>query len=91
MSSSANQLEAFLARLYVDPVARASFKSNPRAEAEKAGLSDEQCAALEQLDWMGLEMAARSFAKKRHRKHRSTWFAALRTCVSRLRFSRFMP
>src|SRR5271165_1082707 len=45
-------------------VARASFKSNPRAEAKKAGLSDDQSTALENLDWIGLEMAARSFAKK---------------------------
>jgi hypothetical protein len=32
---SANQLEAFLARLYVDVDARANFKANPRAESKK--------------------------------------------------------
>jgi hypothetical protein len=91
MSSSSAQLEAFLARLYVDPAARASFKSNPRVEAKKAGLSDEQCAALENLDWIGLEMAARSFAKKRQLKRRPAWFIALRTRISRLPLSRFIP
>jgi hypothetical protein len=90
MSSSANQLEAFLARLYVDDAARASFKCNPRVEAEKAGLSDEQCAALENLDWIGLEMAARSFAKKRQLKRPLTWFATLKARLSRLRFFCFV-
>jgi len=87
---SANQLEAFLARLYVDAAARANFKANPRAESKKAGLSDEQCTALENLDWVGLEMAARSFAKKRRLKRRPAWFAALKTRLSRLRFFLFI-
>src|SRR6202021_1973836 len=59
MNCSSTQLEAFLARLYVDPEARANFKASPRAEAQKAGLSEDHCAALENLDWIGLEMAAR--------------------------------
>jgi hypothetical protein len=90
MSSSSTRLETFLARLYVDAHARANFKANPRAEAKKAGLSDYESAALENLDWIGLEMAARSFAKKRHRKRRPTWFAALKTRLSHLRFFRFV-
>jgi hypothetical protein len=65
---SSTQFEAFLARLYVDAEARENFKANPRDESKKAGLSDEQCAALENLDWIGLEMAARSFARKRQLK-----------------------
>lgn len=88
---SATLLEAFLARLYVDAEARANFKANPRAEAKKAGLSDEQCTALENLDWIGLEMAARSFAKKRRMKRRPNWFAALKARLSRFRFLRFVP
>jgi hypothetical protein len=91
MSSSSTQLESFLARLYVDANARANFKSNPCGEAKKAGLSDDQCAALENLDWVGLEMAARSFAKKRQPKRRPNWFAAFKTRLSRLRFFRFVP
>ena len=88
---SATQLEAFLARLYVDAGARANFKANPRAESKKAGLTDEQCAALENLDWIGLEMAARSFAKKRQLKRKPTWFATLKTRLSHFGFGRFTP
>jgi hypothetical protein len=87
---SSTQLEAFLARLYVDSDARAKFKANPRAEAKKAGLSEEQCTALENLDWIGLEMAARSFAKKRQLKRRPSWFAAFERRQSRLRLLRFL-
>ena len=87
---SSTRLEAFLARLYVDSDARANFKGNPRAEAKKAGLSDEQCTALENFDWIGLEMAARSFAKKRQLKRRPSWFAAFLLRLSRLRFPPFL-
>jgi hypothetical protein len=65
---SAAALEAFLARIYVDADALARFRANPRAEAANAGLSAEECAALDQMDWPGLELAARSFARKRARK-----------------------
>ena len=65
---SAERLEAFLARLYVDPKERAKFRANPVAEAKNAGLSSSECQALENIDWVGLEMAARSFAKKRELK-----------------------
>jgi hypothetical protein len=58
-------LEQFLARIYVDPVARARFLASPREEAERAGLTKEQCRSLETIDRVGLEMAARSFAHKR--------------------------
>lgn len=66
---SARKLEAFLVRIYVDASARAAFKENPQGEALRAGLSKEECAALENMDWVGLEMAARSFANKRTSKH----------------------
>ena len=62
---SAREFEAFLARIYVDAEVRARFKANPREEAEQAGLSAKECAALEKTDWVGLELAARSFASKR--------------------------
>lgn len=88
-SPSSSQLENFLARLYVDARARADFKVNPRQEATKAGLSDDECIALENLDWIGLEMAARSFAKKRRQKLRPTWLVALKARLARLRFPRF--
>ncbi|HUA21991.1 MAG TPA: hypothetical protein VMB25_24775 [Bryobacteraceae bacterium] len=68
MSSPA--LERFLAKIYVDAEARRRFLAAPFDEAVRAGLSDEQCRALQQIDRVGLEMAARSFARKRERKQR---------------------
>jgi hypothetical protein len=62
-------LEAFLARLYVDADMRARFLVDPHAEAVRAGLTEQQCRALENIDSAGLEMAARSFARKRALKH----------------------
>ena len=65
---SARQFEAFLARIYVDASAREAFRANPRSEALRAGLSPEECAAVEEMDWIDLEIAARSFAHKRRSK-----------------------
>jgi hypothetical protein len=59
------EFETFLARLYTDATLRARFLAAPRTEAERYGLSAEECLALEQIDRTGLEMAARSFAHKR--------------------------
>lgn len=63
-------LERFLAKLYVDSEARARFLASPRAEAARAGLPEEQCRALENIDRVGLEMAARSYERKRAAKSR---------------------
>lgn len=87
---SPTQFEGFLARLYVDANTRRNLKANPREAAKTAGLSAEQCSALENLDWIGLEMAARSFAKKRLPKRQLGWFAAFKLRLSRLRFFRFV-
>jgi Aromatic-ring-opening dioxygenase LigAB, LigA subunit len=62
-------LERFLAQLYTDRDARARFAADPRAEAQRAGLSDAESAALERIDRAGLEMAARSFERKRTKRH----------------------
>ncbi len=59
--------EAFLTRIYTDSAARAEFLANPRDAAKKAGLSAEECAALESIDREGLEMAVRSFEHKRRK------------------------
>lgn len=61
---SAERLEAFLARLYVDGPARQRFLADPKGEASNAGLSQQDCAALEKIDRVGLEFAADSLAKK---------------------------
>ena len=62
---SGASLEGFLARLYTDKEARARFLADPRGEATRAGLSDAESDALERIDRAGLEMAARSFERKR--------------------------
>ena len=67
---SARELEAFLVRIYVDASARAAFKANPRGEASRAGLSEEECASLVTVDWVALEFVARSYARKRLLKAR---------------------
>jgi len=63
-------LERFLAELYVDADARARFLAAPYDEAVRAGLKEEQCRALEKIDRVGLEMAARSFSRKRQVKRK---------------------
>jgi hypothetical protein len=67
---SAQRLEVFLARIYVDEGARARFRSDPEREARAAGLSEEEIGSLGSIDWDALELAARSFANKRRQKRR---------------------
>jgi hypothetical protein len=76
---SSPQFEAFLARLYTDEQFRVRFIANARAEADRANLSKDECAALEKIDRVGLEIAARSFAKKREQKASTgkKWFERL--------------
>jgi hypothetical protein len=62
---SARKLEAFLAKLYVDGNARSRFLADPQREASNAGLTEDDCAGLEKIDIVGLELAADSFARKR--------------------------
>ena len=65
---SASNVEAFLARIYVDEKSREEFLSNPEVEARRAGLSDEECEAVQQIDRIGLELMATSLERKRERK-----------------------
>ena len=60
--------ESFLARLYVDGSARARFLADPRGEAAAAGLVGDEIAAAVDIDRVGLELAARSFAHKKRRQ-----------------------
>ncbi|MFN7934852.1 MAG: hypothetical protein U0R19_16100 [Bryobacteraceae bacterium] len=65
---SSPEFEAFLARLYTDPEARARFLQDRAAEARAANLTEEQIASLATLDADALEAAAHSFARKREHK-----------------------
>jgi hypothetical protein len=58
-------LERLLARVYVDPIARAAFLADPAGEARRAGLPERVVAALASVDRAGIEMQAASFASKR--------------------------
>jgi hypothetical protein len=62
---SAEKFEAFLAKLYIDNQARSRFLADPRREVLSAGLTEHDCAALEKIDFVGLELAADSFARKK--------------------------
>jgi hypothetical protein len=68
---SSQAVERFLAKIYSDSDARARFLKDPRGEATRAGLLPAQCVALECIDRVGLEMAARSFDVKRSKKTKS--------------------
>jgi hypothetical protein len=82
-------LEQFLATIYVDPAARARFLASPEAEASRAGLSEQQCQKLKEIDFTGLEMASRSFARKRAYKQAAStssdsgWWHRILTSLSR--------
>ena len=70
-------LETYLARLYLDADARRAFTADPRGAASRAGLDEWDVAALEQVDRVGLELAARSLRAKRATRPRRNWLARL--------------
>ena len=66
-------VEAFLARLLVDPDLRERFLADPEPVAVAQGLSGEEARALAAMNADDLRNAARSFAHKRARAPRSGW------------------
>lgn len=60
------RFEAFLARIYVDEDARVKFLADPRGEAMKAGLTEQQVEDVVKIDREGLEMFAASLKRKKH-------------------------
>ena len=69
---SASCFEAFLAKLYVDESVRAKFLADPRAEAMKAGLTEQEVEAVARIDRVGLELLSKSLERKRRRQHLET-------------------
>jgi hypothetical protein len=67
---STPRFEAFLARIYVEAETRARFLADPRGEAARAGLTEQEIAALEQIDRVGLELASQSLERKRRHRFR---------------------
>ena len=66
---SGSRLEAFLARIYVDQMAREKFLADPRGEATRAGLTPQEIENLVNIDREGLEFFAHSLEHKRAHKH----------------------
>ncbi|HLV85537.1 MAG TPA: DUF692 family protein [Candidatus Sulfotelmatobacter sp.] len=62
---SSARLQALLAGIYVDDLLRKNFLSSPLEFAQSQNLTAPEAEALAAIDRTGLEMAARSFARKR--------------------------
>ena len=72
------RLEAFLARLYSEPAARADFLRDRAAAARRAGLAAGDLIALLALDAGELALAAGSYERKRKPPPpRRSWFHRL--------------
>ena len=65
---SATTFEAFLARLYVDAVARSKFLADPQGEAKRAGLTRREVEAAVKIDRVGLQLFSESLERKRARR-----------------------
>lgn len=66
-AKAAPRLESYLVRLYVDAEERSRFLADRAACIAAVGVDDAGRAALMNLDAVGLELAAHSFAHKRKR------------------------
>jgi len=62
--------EEILARLYCDDAFRAQFLRDPSAVLATIALSAAECTALRDIDRVGLQLAAESYAAKRERTAR---------------------
>lgn len=65
MREMADLTEALLARLFTDPVLRERFVREPAAVSREWGLDEPSVAQFVRADFVGLELAARSYAHKR--------------------------
>jgi hypothetical protein len=63
--SPAQACEDLMARLFTDAEFRARFRRDPQAIGRELGLDAAALAKLEKTDWVGLELAARSYSHKR--------------------------
>jgi len=76
MRSPAQACEDLLARLFTDAELRARFRRDPQAIGRELGLDEAALATLARADWVGLELAARSYSQKREtyaRRKRRWW------------------
>jgi hypothetical protein len=78
MRDPARGSEALLARLFVDAPLRERFKREPTRVGEEFGLDETALASLAATDWVGLDLAARSYARKHaQRGRKKAWWRRL--------------
>jgi hypothetical protein len=78
MHESAQRSEALLARLFVDAPLRERFRREPTKVGGEFGLDEASLASLAATDWVGLDLAARSYAHKRARRgSKAAWWRRL--------------
>jgi hypothetical protein len=65
MRSPAQASEDLLARLFTDAEFRARFRQDPHGTGRELGLDETAIATLPRTDWVGLDLAARSYSNKR--------------------------
>jgi hypothetical protein len=75
MRSSAQACEDLLARLFTDAEFRVRFREDPQGVGGECGLDDAALAALARTDWVGLELASRSYPRKREGRANRRWWS----------------
>ena len=80
-------LETFLARLFADDELHARFLVDPSGTARAEGLGDAEADSVSQIDRAGLELARKSYARKRAMSHKpvSGWHRILASVTGLLR------
>lgn len=74
---SARGVEAFLARLYSDAALRERFLEDDKTAMVNLPLTESERAALLEIDRVGLQMAAASYASKRvHHSEKKKFFGS---------------
>jgi hypothetical protein len=83
MRDPAQSWECLLARLFVDAELLARFKRDPQSVGREFGLDESALAALADADWVGLDLAARSYSHKRtqHPPRKCRWWRLSRGSI----------
>ncbi len=79
---SSPRLEAMLAHLYTDETFRIRFVADPRSEAIRFGLTEDEANEMANMDMVGLSMAAKSYERKRSNRKKGdgkTWMSFLKS------------
>jgi aspartyl/asparaginyl beta-hydroxylase (cupin superfamily) len=71
---SSPQFEAFLARLYADPVFLERFLGDPGQAMQESRLTPHEARAAASIDRASLLLAAHSYARKREARGCATFF-----------------